>query len=381
LVVSSGTFEDIVVDGAAQAEGAAVAMVFGESANVWKPMLGTVGSAKRTLYLAIRHAGYPIDAVLEADCIAGYLRHYSVLYVVEPQVSEKATAAIGEWVKAGGRAFFGAAAASLNEYNLTSTAAGILFAPVSAVQPVWVGSRACPHGIQDHRCEASRVALAKQDLAFAERLDRVYYPNASSLADGGYCGVFGEKAMLHIDEPIRAGAPVPVAAFGDGSPALLQLARGRGSVWLAAFHPGLSYFHPALPNDRPTDKGTLDTSYNHWIPTAFSPTAAALITAPLVDVHDGQPALASNPLVEVGVIRASALGLVLPCINWCGQPVIDLVVTLSFDLPAVGHAINVTLGSGGHVVAGHTKSGHATFKFDLEVAADAIVVRWGIKSG
>ena len=252
---------------------------------------------------------------------------------------------------------------------------------------MWVGSRACVHGIQDHRCEASRVALAKQDLAFAERLDRVHYPNASALSDGGFCGVFGEKAMLSIaseldgTSKIGGGAVSVRAVFDDGSPALLKLARGRGTVWLAAFHPGLSYFHPALPADKPTDKGTTDASYNHFIPTEFSPTAAALLTAPLIDLADGRPALASNCLVEVGVIRASAIGLVLPCINWAGGAVNGLVVTLNFELPKADVALNVSLGSGGDVVTGWTGSGRATFEFDLEVAADAVIVRWSNSSG
>ena len=39
---------------------------------------------------------------------------------------------------------------------------------------LWVGHNGCAHGVQDHRCLGSRVQLSKQDLAFAEELDRVY---------------------------------------------------------------------------------------------------------------------------------------------------------------------------------------------------------------
>ena len=39
-----GTFEDIIQAGAAQAQGAAVAMLFGESANPWRPFGGTAGA-------------------------------------------------------------------------------------------------------------------------------------------------------------------------------------------------------------------------------------------------------------------------------------------------------------------------------------------------
>lgn len=52
-------------------------------------MLGTVGSAKRTLYLAIRHAGYPIDAVLEADCPIPFKPLAVVWLLVVDLVSEQ----------------------------------------------------------------------------------------------------------------------------------------------------------------------------------------------------------------------------------------------------------------------------------------------------
>jgi hypothetical protein len=132
-------------------------MLFGESANAWRDLGGTHGSAKRTLYLAIKHAGYPLDAVLEADITAGYLRHYSVLYVVEPQVSAAATTALAAWVQTGGRLYTTAAALTLNEFNESNVAAAGLFAPSLATpQPLYVGSRnTCPNGVQDHRCEAS----------------------------------------------------------------------------------------------------------------------------------------------------------------------------------------------------------------------------------
>lgn len=64
-------------------------------------------------------AGYPVDAVLEADCVAGYLRHYAVLYIVEPQVSEEATAEVAKWVKAGGQLFI-TSAVSLQSLSLQS---------------------------------------------------------------------------------------------------------------------------------------------------------------------------------------------------------------------------------------------------------------------
>ena len=106
--------------------------------------------------------------------------------------------------------------------------------------------------------------------------------------------------------------------------------------------------------------------------------AAALIGIPLAELSDGLPALASSPLVEVGVVRATSLGLVLPCINWSGEAVVGLVVTLGFHLPTAvdDSRVRVSLGSGGGVVVGLSRAGFHEFTFDLEIAADAVVVRW-----
>ena len=74
-------------------------------------------------------------------------------------------------------------------------------------------------------------------------------------------------------------------------------------------------------------------------------------------------------------MRASELGVVLPCTNWLGRPVAGLVVTLGFDLPA--HARPATLATGGAVTTSQNAAGRTTFTFDLEEGADAIIVRWG----
>jgi hypothetical protein len=159
---------------------------------------------------------------------------------------------------------------------------------------------------------------------------------------------------------------------------------------MAAFHVGLSYFHPALPSTEPACKGSTDENYNHWVPQDFSPTAAALIELPTAglaldvkvifdttlyiplviphtkytgrgqndfNVHDyqaelaeGRPAVASERLVEVGLVTADKLGAVLPCVNWSGRPLPGLVVTLGFALPAAG-PINASLASGAETTA------------------------------
>ena len=83
--------------------------------------------------------------------------------------------------------------------------------------------------------------------------------------------------------------------------------------------------------------------------------------------------MGSERLVEVGVVTASKLGTVLPCINWLGRPIPSFAVTLGFDLPSA--PTNVSLASGGAVKVAKTAAGRLRFEFDLEVAADAVIIR------
>ena len=280
-------FEDIVQGGAAQAEGAAVAMLFSESANYWLTNAGTMGSAKRTLYLTIRHAGYPIDPLIEEDLIADRLRHYDVLYVNDAVVSEAATTALASWVAAGGVLFATAGALGLNEFNESSAAGASLLGPQVEATAVYVGAKACKGGVQDHRCMATRVQLEKQDLPFVEELDVVtlvpeLFGN-SSIGNSSaplVAGVYGEKAMLKVHlQP--GGTPSQdakvVANFSDGSPAAVVISRGKGTIWYTGFHPGLAYFRTALPDTEPPCKGSTDDSNNHRVTTGFNSAAASCI--------------------------------------------------------------------------------------------------------
>lgn len=365
-----GTFEDIVQSGSAQAQGAAVAILASESSNYWLRNAGTQGAAKRTLYIALRHSGYPVDFVIEEDCVAGHLKHYSVLYVVDAQVSEVATAAINAWVNIGGIVVATAGALAQNEFNLTSVAAGELLAPVNQTA-LWVGPTACPHGVQDHRCQQSRVQLSKQDLAFVDELDRVFVSDGTLMERS--TGVYGEKAMFTVDEGSKFTADVQ-GTFRDGQPAILNVSHGRGIVWYMGFHPGLAYFRTALPDTEPPCKGSTDDSYNHWVPTDFDATAAEALCAPLQGLADARPVTSIPQLVEVGVVTSlSEQGTVLPLINWSNDPIDEVTVLMHFDLP---HPIaSVVTATGANVTMSTSAEGYPMFTMPLEIAADAIILR------
>jgi hypothetical protein len=60
-------FDDIVDSGSAQLNLAKVALLYSETADIWYSPLYTPGAAKRSLYLALRHAQIPLDIVNEGE--------------------------------------------------------------------------------------------------------------------------------------------------------------------------------------------------------------------------------------------------------------------------------------------------------------------------
>ena len=74
--------QDIVQAGVAQAQGAAVALLYSETSDVWVDV-HTPGAALRSLYLALRHAELPVDIVIEQ----GPLCHRIILRPIKPNVT------------------------------------------------------------------------------------------------------------------------------------------------------------------------------------------------------------------------------------------------------------------------------------------------------
>ena len=83
------------------------------------------------------------------------------------------------------------------------------------------------------------------------------------------------------------------------------------------------------------------------------------------------PVLSSEPRVDIGVVAAAGKGTVIPVSNWAGAVVPGFNITLQFPCTFK----TAKLASGGAVHASKTADGRDTFVFDLEIAADALILR------
>jgi len=336
-----GTFEDLVQSG--RVRRGTAALWFGETGDVWDDQQPPYAAGKRTLYLAARHAQLPLDVMLEADALAGELQHYHTLFLTDRHVSQAAAAKIAEWVQRGGR--------------LVATAGGGLWNEFDEPNP----SMAELYGIKSGELVApadQAVVYEKQDIPFLAPLDRVIYSQDSPRQpDDRTVPIFSAK---HTFEATTAQ---PVQNFADGRVAAVERTVGKGSCLYFGYLPGLSYFHPALPA-RPAERGTRDSAYNHFLPTAMDARLRALIAGP----NPPRPVVSSEPLVESMIIE-SAQGILVPLINWHPQPQTALEVTIPANLVPG----NPTLASG-RPVAVRADGPMRIFTLDLDVA-DVLILR------
>jgi hypothetical protein len=250
-------------------------------------------------------------------------------------VSRAASRALAEWVNAGGQLVATAGAGMKDELDQPNT----ILRALLGVDPGPI-----------EMAPGDPIRVEKQDLPFAQAMDHV------TSADGSVVPVLGARGRFKTTAEI-------LARFDDGSPARSSRAVGKGRATYLGYLPALAYLKPAFPR-RPTDRGATDDAMAHFMPTTFD--AAAI--APLRFPEIVRPVSSSRPLVESMIVE-SKHGVLVPLVNWTGDPIRDLEVTLRIPVPSS----KVTLASG-RPVAVREAGGVTTLRLDLDVA-DALILR------
>jgi hypothetical protein len=178
---------------------------------------------RRATYLALVHEQYGVDMQTEEDVVAGRLRDYDALYVVEPKISARATAAIEQRVGDGGYVFGSCGAGSRDEFNEPGSG----LARVFGIGPAIRG--------EVHRGEY-RV---RGSLNGMEYFDQVTLDRTPLLGEPAAFGVLGMKVTF---------APTSgrvIGRFKTGAPAAVMQNFGRGKAVYLGACPGLSYLKDA----------------------------------------------------------------------------------------------------------------------------------------
>ena len=302
-----GQFEDIIQAG--RNRPAQTALWFSETGDIWDDNHGSFGAAKRALYTAILHQQAPLDFVIEPDALNGTLNNYRVLYLTDAHVSQSATKQISAWVAKGGTLFVTAGGGMFDELNRPNS----VLRELAGVEQTALDE---PAGAQ--------VEMIKQDLPFVTAIDTASWQIAGE-------GKAAALPVIGVRSRVTAKTAKVVAKLADGTPAITERAHGSGKIIYCAFLPGLTYYQPATPK-RPVDRGTVNESFAHFIPTQFHPAASALIGSALANIE--RPVTCSEKLVEPSVIQ-SAKGTAIILVNWGAGPVKKLRVTTSLPIGRV----------------------------------------------
>ena len=432
-------FEDIVQNG--RVAYGDVGIWNSETMDIWGPVTQPIAltgqhfnsylSAKRAMYIALQHSELAVDMVVEDD-FGATLNSYKLIILTDTHVSTTASAGLTAWVAAGGTLLATAGAGGFDEMNKTNAVMAKLlgiassqgtFEPGEGIQflkqdllnatvvgnvSFEFGSRAVVNtttcaapppnatetfecGNQTYGCHPSCTDAHFQCFRNASLNGSASEtPSCSctscNYTSGGPIAVLPAVAVRHFFTPAASSTviatwndtvPSPSGSKHVQTPAAVRTVSGKGVALYYSFHPGLSYFLPALPL-RPTDRGGLDSAYTHFIPSAYDTAVLALIKNASSTAGAVPQVNCSNHLVHGKLIVSKAgKGVAIPLVNWAGTGIENLPnLTVTVNHAAVKPGMKATLATGGKVteLPSSGASGGVSFLLDLGIA-DALILR------
>lgn len=274
-----------------------VALLYSISSDLWQPWGYIHMLERRATYLALVHEQYVVDMLTEEDVVAGRLRDYDALYVVEPNISARATAVIEQWVGDGGYVFGSCGAGSRDEFNEPGPGLARVFGIGPAMRS------------EVHRGEY-RI---RGSLNWMDYFDQVRLDWTPLLGEPAAFGVLGVKVAF---TPTSSRV---IGRFKAGAPAAVMQDFGRGKAVYVGACPGLSYLK---------DAGFVPAELKERYPLVQRRVLAGLATARgvarLVEL--------SHPVVEAGLYDAPA-GTALVLANFTYRPIEGLTVRVPLASP------------------------------------------------
>jgi len=208
-----GWAEDILLAG--RPRPAKIAIMYARESDMWDALdIGDVyADDRRNIYYLLRNSHFDVDFINEA-CLpdAAQLDRLKVIFMAQRCLTAKAAAHLLEWVERGG------------------TLVGILGAGR-------LDDLARPHAVM-----TKAFGLADLEVDEAAAKSRTNAPPSRRIGSSEGPETRGTTAT----RVTPAGSAKIMAKFDDGSPAVIQQARGKGRLIYAAFLPGSSYHKDAI---------------------------------------------------------------------------------------------------------------------------------------
>ena len=281
-----------------------IAIMLSDAADTWDTEdLGGVGhlygaqynvnnDERKALWLALRHAQYPVDCILDADIAEGGLAGRDVLYIVGSEMLRAAVAPLMDWVRQGGRVYATGGCGLLDEYRR----------PILELLDLY--------GLESQSLDRVERHIRPRKLPTVKPLDTVKFKTAAA----GQANEALEAPALLYRQVFKAVIDTEVIGrYASGEPAAVAHAYGKGQTLACGALMGLAYITPAMPPS------------SQILPTNFPASVRNFITALPREAGVLPPVQTSDPLVESQYMSGPEGDLVI-LTNWRETPNDSLVV-------------------------------------------------------
>lgn len=244
---------------------------------------------RKALWMALRHAQYPVDLITDEDIAEGRLKDYRVLYVVGSEMLRAAAQPLKEWVRGGGILYATSGGGLLDEHHR----------PLKTLHEMY--------GIETHKLvRKTRHIRPRETLPKAEPLDTVLMEQESNVIEF--------PALLYRETLIPTEGSEVVGRYkSDNTPAAVCHRYGKGTTFYLGALAGIAYLKPAMPPS------------SQILPTEFPEDLRSLITAPVRWANVLPPVQTSDPLVEAQYMVGEN-GACVVLTNWRPEPVENLIL-------------------------------------------------------
>jgi hypothetical protein len=265
----------------------------GGAGHLYSAKYNVNNDERKALWIALRHAQYPVDLITDEDVAEGRLRGYRVLYVVGAEMLAAAAQPLKDWVREGGIVYATGGGGLLDEYHRSNESLLEMY------------------GIKGHELVRTvRHIRPRSTLPQSKRLDMVRIEAVESNLPA-----MDLPARLYRETLTPAdGARVAGRYQSDRAAAVVLSNYGRGRTLYIGALAGIAYVAPAMPPS------------SDVLPTGFPKDRRELITTPMRWAAAIPPVTTSDPLVEAQYMNGPN-GAVVVLINWREKPIDDLIVS------------------------------------------------------
>jgi hypothetical protein len=287
--------EDVLFPG--QPRKPKVAMIWSASDEIWREKAPVQFDShmadslynRHYVYFGLLHKQIPIDFIDEVEIQKGRLSEYEIVYLSARNLRRDVQKTVADWVRGGGYLWTDALSGVEDEYGQQSE----ILLPVIGIKDLQITESSNV----DYRPHASS-GLKRQ-----EPLDSITFKDT-----GEALSAIGTTVKFTLSEPEKTKI---LAAFSDGSPAVIEREYGKGKVQYVGTLAGCSY-------------GWTTRRRHNQIVTGYKEVNRRLIADFPERVGVKMPLSCSVPMVEADLLESDkGIGIVLA--NYAGEDPLEKI--------------------------------------------------------